>query len=141
MLYVLTPTRVESYEKRTAAEARQQEVAGSVVASKPEDLLEMDQKLLVSEDDTTMATKTKKAKGTSKKASGTPGAGRPSKLAGKTLTKLVETKDYPRREGSKAFKGCWGVLRNGMTYEQFIKAGGVRKHLAWDIANKYVKAS
>lgn len=68
-------------------------------------------------------------------------AGRPHKLAGTTLTKLVDVEAYPRRKGSKAYEGSWGCIRNGMSYESFLKAGGVPKHLLWDIAHKFIKAS
>lgn len=86
--------------------------------------------------ESTVAKSTKKAptkKATAADDDSKPG--RPSAFAGKTITKLV--KDNPRREGTLGHK-AWGILRSGMTYEQYIAAGGERKHLAWDLEHKYV---
>jgi hypothetical protein len=62
--------------------------------------------------------------------------GRLSKYAGKKIYKLVN--ENPRREktaGAKAFD----LIRNGMTYEAYIAAGGEPKHLSWDIDHKFVE--
>ena len=56
--------------------------------------------------------------------------GRTSSLAGKTLVKL--SAENPRREGTNGWKS-WNLISEGMTYEQFIAAGGRRVDLAWDI--------
>ena len=66
------------------------------------------------------------------------GAGRASVYTGKVITKLVD--ENPRREGT-AGHTSFGVIKNGMTYEQYIAKGGRRKDLAWDEAHKYVKVS
>jgi hypothetical protein len=56
--------------------------------------------------------------------------GRTSSLAGKTIVKL--SADNPRREGTNGWKS-WNLIKEGMTYEQFVAAGGRRVDLAWDI--------
>lgn len=56
--------------------------------------------------------------------------GRTSSLAGKTLVKL--SAENPRREGTNGWKS-WNLISEGMTYEQFIAAGGRRVDLAWDL--------
>ena len=76
--------------------------------------------------------------GTKKERTTTGGAGRESTYAGKVITKLVD--ENPRREGTAGFKS-FAVIKNGMTYEQYIAKGGRRKDLAWDEAHKYVKVS
>lgn len=71
-----------------------------------------------------------------KTAASEPGAGRPSAFAGKKIQKLADKN--PRREGTAGYKS-WEKIRNGMTYEQYLEAGGRRQDLAWDIEHKYVK--
>ena len=61
-----------------------------------------------------------------------------SKFSGKKITKLV--KDNPRRKGTHGFKS-FSLIKSGMTYEDYLKAGGRRNDLAWDIAHKFVKVS
>ena len=63
-------------------------------------------------------------------------AGRTSAFAGKKITKLV--KDNPRREGTFGFKS-FALIKNGMTYEAYLEAGGRRNDLAWDVEHKYVE--
>jgi hypothetical protein len=87
------------------------------------------------------------AKKATKKAPKKAAAKKPIKVAKKVaddrnfisgdavITKLV--KENPRA------KGTWGwesfkLIRNGMTVDQFVKAGGRRKDLRWDIAHNYV---
>lgn len=84
------------------------------------------------ESDEPMASKKKSTKKAAK-SSATPGAGRPSAYAGKYIYKLA--KENPRRAGTLGAK-AWDLIRNGMTYEQYIEAGGERKHLVWDIEHK-----
>lgn len=64
--------------------------------------------------------------------------GRKSSFSGKVIRKLV--KDNPRRKGTAGFKS-FTLIRPGMTYEQYLAAGGRRQDLAWDITHKYVKVS
>lgn len=86
-----------------------------------------------------MATKKKAAKKATKKATKKTanGArrGRISKFSGKTLTKLIDKN--PRREGTAGHKS-WSVIRNGMLYDDYIKAGGRRQDLVWDISHKWI---
>lgn len=63
-------------------------------------------------------------------------AGRKSAFAGKRIVRLV--KENPRREGSKGFRN-WKLYKKGMTYEQFLDAGGQRGCLAVDIKRGNVK--
>jgi len=94
-----------------------------------------------------MATRTKKsskkrivvpAKKKSASASSTDTRGRRSQYTGQRLTKTQ--KDNPRREGTSGHKS-FGLIRNGMLYEDFIAAGGVRRDLEWDVAHGWVKLS
>ncbi len=55
---------------------------------------------------------------------------------GKRIVRL--TKENPRRAGGKGYKS-WNLLKKGMTYEQFIAAGGRHTDLAWDISHGNVK--
>lgn len=67
--------------------------------------------------------------------------GRASGYAGMVIVKLVDKN--PRREGTHGFNS-WALLRKGMTYEQYIAAGGRRVDLWWDIEHgntKVVKPS
>ena len=86
--------------------------------------------------------KSKKGKTSSKKASSKKestregGPGRTSMYSGKVIVKLV--KENPRREDTHGYNS-WELLRKGMTYEQYIEAGGRRVDLAWDILKKNVK--
>jgi hypothetical protein len=85
----------------------------------------------------TMATATKRTrKPAAPKRSSDARPGRPSQYAGKVITKLVDKN--PRREGTAGFK-AWAILRSGMTYEQYIAAGGARNHLKWDLDRQRVE--
>jgi hypothetical protein len=64
------------------------------------------------------------------------GPGRVSAFAGKTIVRLV--KENPRREDTHGYNS-WNLLKKGMTYEQYIAAGGRRVDLAWDIMKGNVK--
>jgi hypothetical protein len=66
------------------------------------------------------------------------GGGRTSAFSGKRIIKLV--KENPRREGTVGFKS-FRLIKSGMTYDQYIKAGGRRQDLAFDIAKKYVRVA
>lgn len=87
---------------------------------------------------------TKKGKkGASKKAATSNGEskggpGRQSMYSGKTIIRLV--KGNPRREDTHGWHS-WNLLKKGMTYEQYIAAGGRRVDLAWDIMKGNVKLS
>jgi hypothetical protein len=56
--------------------------------------------------------------------------GRTSSFAGKTIVKIAA--ENPRREGTNGWKS-WNLIKDGMTYEQFVAAGGRRVDLAWDL--------
>lgn len=77
----------------------------------------------------------KKSTTTAKKAGG---AGRTSAFSGKTITKLVDKN--PRREGTHGFNS-FALIKNGMTYEQYVEKGGRRNDLQWDVDHKFVKVS
>jgi hypothetical protein len=87
---------------------------------------------------------TKKTKSGSKKTAAkksskktrAEGAGRVSAMAGKVIVRKVS--DNPRREGSNGFKN-WKLYKKGMTYEQFLAAGGHRGCLAKDVERGHVK--
>ena len=59
-----------------------------------------------------------------------------SKLAGMLIYK--KTDKNPRREGSIGFKS-FAAIKNGMTYHQYIDAGGRNKDLRWDEEHGYVQ--
>lgn len=61
-----------------------------------------------------------------------------SKFSSKKITKLV--KDNPRRKGTWGWKS-FNLIKSGMTYEQYLAAGGRRNDLAWDVRHKNVKVS
>lgn len=75
-------------------------------------------------------------KGTAKKSAREGGPGRTSMYSGKRIIKL--RKDNPRREDTHGYNS-WNLLKKGMTYEQYIAAGGRRVDLAWDIEKGNVK--
>jgi hypothetical protein len=79
-------------------------------------------------------------KGAAKKQARTSegGPGRVSQFAGKTIIRLV--KGNPRREDTHGYNS-WNLLKKGMTYEQYIAAGGRRVDLAWDLMKGNVKLS
>lgn len=81
------------------------------------------------------------------KATGAVPAGKKSVLPGEKpgprsskngmkIHKLVDAN--PRREGTHGYKS-FALIKNGMTYEEYIKAGGRPNDLAWDIDHKYVE--
>jgi len=74
-------------------------------------------------------------KHTRKKAASKP-VGRKSAFSGKKIFKLA--KENPRRNGSIGFKS-FALIKNGMSYEQYIAAGGRRQDLAFDLEAKHVK--
>lgn len=55
--------------------------------------------------------------------------GKRSKYTGKRIYKLIKTN--PRRKGTWGWRS-WEVIQHGMSYEDFIAAGGRRVDLAWD---------
>lgn len=85
-----------------------------------------------------MSTKKHRSPKKAAKKKQTAGTGRKSQFAGKKLSKVA--KENPRREGSAGHKS-FSVIKNGMTYEQFLAAGGRRTDLDWDVAHGHVKVS
>jgi hypothetical protein len=79
---------------------------------------------------------TKKKAAVAKKKGEGKGAGRPSIFSGKVLTKAVS--ENPRRAGTAGHKS-FSVIKNGMTFEQYVAAGGRRQDLAWDVEKGNVK--
>lgn len=79
-----------------------------------------------------VSTKTKKSASPKSEKSG----GRYATFTGKKIIRLV--KENPRREGSFAFKN-WKKIRGGMTFEQYLEAGGDFTTLKTDIVRGYVK--
>jgi hypothetical protein len=75
-----------------------------------------------------------KAKAAAVKVSG--GAAGKFARAGGKFFKLVEAN--PRREGTHGFKS-FNLLKNGMTYEEYIAAGGRNNDLRWDIDHGWVE--
>ncbi|HZS61835.1 MAG TPA: hypothetical protein VFA43_21370, partial [Gemmatimonadaceae bacterium] len=76
---------------------------------------------------TDMATKTAPRKRTPSKT---------RTIAEKKIYKLV--KENPRRANTWGHKS-FAKIRDGMTVEQYLAAGGRRNDLAWDLAHKYVE--
>jgi hypothetical protein len=62
--------------------------------------------------------------------------GRKSEFTGKYIYKLAASN--PRREGTHGHK-AFEALMDGMTYEQYLAAGGGRNHLAWDLEHRHVE--
>jgi hypothetical protein len=62
--------------------------------------------------------------------------GRTSSLAGKTIVKI--SAENPRREGTNGWKS-WNLIKAGMTYEQYVAAGGRRVDLAWDLKAGHIE--
>ena len=83
----------------------------------------------------------KGAKPAGKKAAPKPaeekgGRGRKAKYADHTIHILKDGK--PMREGSKGAER-FKIIKDGMTYEKFVAAGGRAHDLAWDIQYKRVE--
>lgn len=69
--------------------------------------------------------------------------GRTSVFSGKVIRLAPEIKQNPRREGTNGYKSMQIVMaaKNGLTYEEYIRQGGRRVDLAWDLAHNYVVLS
>lgn len=67
------------------------------------------------------------------KVGGSPGPR--SSFKGKVIKKLVV--DNPRREGTHGHRS-WELIKNGMTYEAYIEAGGRPNDLKWDLDREWV---
>ena len=79
----------------------------------------------------------KKEKAQAKKTEGEVKRGRVSEFAGKTIHSKVD--ENPRREGTQGFASFKIVLATpGLTYEDYLAAGGRRQDLAWDLAHDWV---
>ena len=61
-----------------------------------------------------------------------------SQFSGKKITRLV--KDNPRRNGTHGFKS-FALIKSGMSYEDYLKAGGRRQDLAWDVKHRFVRVA
>ena len=105
-----------------------------------------------------MATKTSKKgtskKGTSKKGTSKKGTSKKSTakrphgparsgprkrrtpFSGKKITKLQ--RENPRREGTHGHKS-WELIKNGMTVDAYLDAGGRMNDLRWDLSRKRIK--
>lgn len=59
-----------------------------------------------------------------------------SSKVGKKIYKLVD--GNPRREGTHGFTS-FALIKDGMPYDDYIKAGGRNNDLGWDIDHKYVE--
>lgn len=65
--------------------------------------------------------------------------GRPATYAGTKLYPLVD--GNPRRRGSHGWHSFKIILNNpGITYDDFIKKGGLNHGLRWDVGHGYVEA-
>lgn len=66
--------------------------------------------------------------------------GRTSSFKGKTILLAHAVKSNPRREGTHGHKSMEIVMnaKNGVTYEEYVKLGGRRQDLAWDLQHEYV---
>lgn len=84
----------------------------------------------------------KKEKKTGKKKSSKKAArraGRTSGFAGMRIVRVGQwIKENPRREGSTGYES-WNKIKKGMTYEEFIKAGGNPGSLRVEVAKGRVK--
>lgn len=74
--------------------------------------------------------------GKPKKSLPNPNPGVRSSKAGKKIHKLVE--GNPRREGTHGHKS-FAIIKNGMTYEDYMSSGGRNNDLAWDIDHGFVE--
>lgn len=64
--------------------------------------------------------------------------GRPTALSGALLYKVPADRPNPRQPKSLGDKS-WRAMKNGMTYEQYLAAGGRRVDLDWCIKKGYAK--
>jgi hypothetical protein len=76
------------------------------------------------------------AKKAAPKKESTGQRGRVCAHAGKKLFKVA--KENPRRQGTLGYNS-FKVIKDGMTYEQYIAKGGRLVDLNWDIEKGYVK--
>lgn len=58
--------------------------------------------------------------------------GRASSFVGKKIYIKTEGKENPRRQGTAGYKS-FSKISNGITFEEYIAAGGRPQDLAWDI--------
>jgi hypothetical protein len=80
--------------------------------------------------------KSSKKSSTKKTSKAKSNAGRTSAFAG---LRIVRTqKENPRREGSTGFDS-WNLIKKGMTYEEFLKAGGDSGCLRTEVAAGRIK--
>lgn len=76
----------------------------------------------------------RKPKGATKVSLGNPG--RPSELAGKKIH--IKAKENPRRKGTAGYKS-FELMKEGLSVEDFVAAGGRMADLRWDIKHKHVE--
>ncbi len=66
--------------------------------------------------------------------------GRTSSFNGKVIRAAPGINANPRREGTHGYKSMEIIInaKNGVTYEEFIRQGGRRQDLAWDLAHSNI---
>lgn len=68
--------------------------------------------------------------------------GRKSEFAGVKIFPADGLKENPRREGGFGYKAMEFIMKNpGVSYEDFLAAGGRRQDLAWDLSKGNVTIS
>ena len=96
-----------------------------------------------------MAAKRKAAKTAAKKSAApkaaTNGASKAASLRskevlGKKITIKTEEKKNPKREGTRAHKR-FSMYKDGMTVEDYIKAGGKKSSVSYDVKKGYIALS
>ena len=78
----------------------------------------------------TAANKAPKAKKEKVAKAENSGAGRKSGFSGMKI--YLKAKENPRRAGTYGH-ASFELIKNGMTYEDFVAAGGRPQDLAWDV--------
>lgn len=61
-----------------------------------------------------------------------------SRFTGARLFKVPLDAPSPRKPGTWGDKS-WKKIKNGMTYEQYLKAGGRRNDLQWDVERGHIR--
>lgn len=132
---LLTATQKELH----AAEAEQAK-ATTPAPAVAETKAETAEQPAASEENDNMATATKKkatktAKKTAVKKTTAPGGRRSAYAEDAKITLLV--KENPKREGTAGYKN-FAKYKNGMKVADFLKAGGTRADIAWDVKKAFI---